>query len=268
VADDQAQYTTVRAPELDDVLRGYLQLRDPVGTGLNEESAHGSYFDRVSAFQEGFADGVVACRDNFGTDRVLTQREFTTQQDLDSGGDAPREDLPGIVDVTVTPFFDEVVTAGGGDFEAPAVEGLEGSAPACAEDALDYCEDENVVAIDGGFASEVYEIGDFALISALSIPYALDARDQLGLSTDDADAIRSAVCSTGAYGRALFANEIDQPTERPITISPGDLDEGVVLLLTYGSDPAVIPDVDLTGFQLVDIFRTGFTRGVESCGLG
>ncbi len=267
VADGEAQYTTVRPPELDDVLRGYLQLRDPVGTGLNEESAHGSYFDRVSAFQEGFADGVEACRDNFDTDRVLTQRGFSSDVDVQSGGNAPRGDLPGIVDATVTPFFEDAVSAAGGDFDPPSVEGLDGGTPSCVEDELDYCEGENVVGIDSDFASEVYDIGDFAVISAVAIPYGLDARDQLGLSTDDAEAVRSAVCSTGAYGRALFDDRIDQPVENPIIISPGDIDEGVVFLLTYGSDPAVIPDVDLTGFQLVDIFRAGFTRGTEPCGL-
>jgi predicted metalloprotease len=267
VADGEAQYTTVRPPELDDVLRGYLQLRDPVGTGLDEESAHGSYFDRVSAFQEGFADGVVACRDNFGTDRALTQREFS-DADLETGGNAPPEQLPTIIDVTLAPFWEEVVSSAGADFDAPAIESLDGSPPSCAEDKLDYCEGENVVAIDGtGFAADAYEIGDFALISAVSIPYALDARDQLGLSTDDADAIRSAVCATGAYGRALFDDRIDQPTDDPIAISPGDLDEGVIFLLSYGNDPEVIPSVDLTGFQLVDIFRTGFTRSVDACGL-
>jgi predicted metalloprotease len=266
VADGNAQYTTVRAPELDDVLRGYLQLRDPVGTGLNEESAHGSYFDRVSAFQEGFADGVEACRDNFDTDRVLTQQEFS-DADLQTGGNAPPDQLPGIVDSTVTPFFEDVVDSAGGTFDPPTVEGLDGSTPSCAEDALDYCEGDNVVAIDSGFASDLYEIGDFAVISALAIPYGLDARDQLGLSTDDEDAIRSAVCSTGAYGRALFDQQIEQPVDPPVGISPGDIDEGVVFLLTYGNDPAVITDANLTGFQLVDIFRAGFTRGVEPCGL-
>ncbi len=269
VADGQAQYTTVRAPELDDVLRGYLQLRDPVGTGLNEQSAHGSYFDRVSAFQEGFTDGVEACRDNFGTDRVLTQREFSSDADVQSGGNARPNQLPGIVDSTVTPFFEDVVDSAGGSFDPPTVEGLDSATPSCAEDVLDYCEGDNVVAIDSGFASDVYRIGDFAVISAVAIPYGLDARDQLGLSTDDEDAIRSAVCATGAYGRALFEDDIDQPGNRDdrTVISPGDIDEGVVFLLTYGNDPAVLPDVNLTGFQLVDIFRTGFTRGVEPCGL-
>jgi predicted metalloprotease len=269
VADGKAKYTTVRPPELDDVLRGYLQLRDPVGTELQEESAHGSYFDRVSAFQEGFSDGVPACRDNFDTDRVLTQQGFNSDADVETGGNAPQEDLPGIVDKTVPPFFDEVVSSAGGDFQAPTVEGLDGSTPSCAEDELDYCEDDNVVAIDSGFASQIYEIGDFAVISALAIPYALDARDQLGLSTDDEDAIRSAVCSSGSYGRALFDDKIDQPgnpRDRTV-ISPGDIDEGVVFLLTYGNDPEVIPAANLTGFQLVDVFRTGFTRGIDACGL-
>ena len=39
-------------------------------------------------------------------------------------------------------------------------------------------------------------------------------------------------------------------------------------LLTYGNDPQVIPEANLTGFQLVDIFRSGFTRGADACGLG
>jgi predicted metalloprotease len=268
VAEGEAEHTTVRGPELDDVLRGYLQLRDPVGTGLNEQSAHGSYFDRVSAFQEGFADGVIACRDNFGTDRALTQREFSTDEEIASGGNARPEALPGIIEVTLTPFWEDVVESRGADFQAPAIESLDGPPPSCAEDKLDYCEGENVVAIDGtDFAADAYEIGDFALITAVAIPYALDARDQLGLSTDDADAIRSAVCSTGAYGRALFDDRIEQPTEQPIAISPGDLDEGVIFLLSYGNDPEVIPDADLTGFQLVDVFRAGFTRGPDACGL-
>jgi hypothetical protein len=29
----------------------------------------------------------------------------------------------------------------------------------------------------------------------------------------------------------------------------------------------VLPDVDLTGFELVDVFRTGFFEDVGACGL-
>jgi hypothetical protein len=194
---------------------------------------------------------------------VLTQQEFS-DADLETGGDAPPSLLPQLIDDSLPPFWADVVSSAGGDFETPAVESLDGPAPSCAEDKLDYCEGENVVAIDGrDFGAEAYDIGDFALISAVAIPFALDARDQLGLSTDDADAIRSAVCSTGAYGRAVFNGDLEG-----VQISPGDIDEGVIFLLTYGNDPEVIPDVALTGFELVDVYRTGFLRGVESCGLG
>jgi len=90
---------------------------------------------------------------------------------------------------------------------------------------------------DRAYALELRKKDD----TALAIPYGLDARDQLGLSTDDEDATRSAVCSTGAYGRALFDDRIEQPAGvTPIVISPGDIDEGVIFLLTYGNDPEVI----------------------------
>ena len=88
VAAGEAEHTQIREVELDEVLGGYLQLRDPVGTGQREEQAHGSFFDRVSAFQEGFDAGAEACRDGFGPDRPFTQAEFTRDEDLATGGDA------------------------------------------------------------------------------------------------------------------------------------------------------------------------------------
>ena len=42
VADGEAPHNTIRAAELDEVLRGYLLLRDPVGTSTREQGAQGS----------------------------------------------------------------------------------------------------------------------------------------------------------------------------------------------------------------------------------
>jgi hypothetical protein len=108
------------------------------------------------------------------------------------------------------------------------------------------------------------EIGDFALATAVAIPYSLAVRDQLGLSSDDEEAIRSALCLTGWYAAKVFNR---QAGERVI-ISPGDLDESVQFLLTYGNDPTVLPDVDLSGFQQVDLFRGGFVEGLAACDVG
>ena len=53
-----------------------------------------------------------------------------------------------------------------------------------------------------------------------------------------------------------------------MVISPGDLDESVQFLLTYGRDPAVLPDANLSGFQQVDLFRAGFVEGLAACDVG
>jgi hypothetical protein len=39
----------------------------------------------------------------------------------------------------------------------------------------------------------------------------------------------------------------------------------VQFLLTFGNEPTVVPAADLTGFELVDLFRTGFAEGLDAC---
>jgi hypothetical protein len=265
VAEGRAAHSRLREPELDELLRGYLQLRDPVGTSTAAESAHGSYFDRVSAFQEGFDSGAEACRDHFGPERVFTQGGFQDDDDELRGGDAPYGTLEGIVARSLSAVwsqaFDQIF---GADFTPPSIEPFEGDAPGCAADpdlVLVHCGDEELVAYDEpALARPAYEdIGDFAVVTGIALPYALSVRDQLGLSTDDEDAVRSAVCLTGWYAAKVYAGEANA------TISPGDIDESVQFLLTYGNEPEVLPEVGLSGFQLVDLFRNGFLQGLEAC---
>jgi hypothetical protein len=270
VADGQSEHTQIRAPELDEVLRGYLLLRDPVGTSINTEAAHGSYFDRISAFQEGFQTGPTACRDDFSAERPYTQGAFSTANEAASGGNAPFGQAQQIAADALPEFwglaFDRVFRE---TFTAPQLEPFEGSPPTCAADDLDlvFCADEDLVGYDVqdlvGPAYEELGGADYAVITAASLPYALAARDQLGLSTDDEEAIRSSVCLTGWFSSAFFDNEL-----RAADISPGDIDEAVQFLLTYGTDPSVVPEVSLTGFQLVDLFRNGFFEGAAACDVG
>jgi predicted metalloprotease len=266
VADGKAEHSRLREPELDELLRGYLKLRDPVGTGTAAQSAHGSYFDRVSAFQEGFDDGAVACRDHFGPERVFTQGRFTSDKDFARHGDAPYGELWTIVDESLPTVWDQAFSdVFHEDFTEPSIQRYRGDAPDCAGDPdleLVFCGADRLVGIDEpALARPAYEdIGDFAVATAVSVPYSLSVRDQLGLSTDDGDAVESAVCLTGWYAAKVFKGEAGK-----ITVSPGDIDESVQFLLTYGNDPEVLPDADLSGFQLVDLFRNGFLRGLESC---
>ena len=267
VAAGDAEHTSIRAPELDDLLRGYLLLRDPVGTGTTAETAHGSYFDRVSGFQEGFDSGPEACRDNFGPQRVYTQGEFS-DEDLVTGGNASYDELVDIMDRSLLAVWDEAFREVFSErFSAPDIEPFRGRAPDCAGEDRDlvYCPEDQVVGYDeADLAPRAYDLGDFAVATAVAVPYGMAARDQLGLSTDDPAAVRSAVCLSGWYAARVYNRQAGSRVQ----LSPGDVDESVQFLLAYGNDPEVLPAAGLSGFQLVDLFRNGFVRGLPACDVG
>jgi predicted metalloprotease len=267
VAEGDAERSRIRERQLDELLSGYLLLRDPVGTSTAAESAHGSYFDRVSAFQEGFDSGAEACRDNFGPNRPFTQSAFSQDEDLLNKGNLPYGQIRPLVERSLPDFWELVFTEVFRErFDRPTIEAFRGTAPDCAEDDRDlvYCPDEELVGFDEtDLALPAYELGDFAVATAMSIPYAEAARDQLGLSATNPEALQSAVCLTGAFGAQVFAGTLPG-----ISASPGDLDEGIQFLLAYGDDPDVLGAAELTGFQLVDLFRNGFFQGPRACGLG
>jgi hypothetical protein len=78
--------------------------------------------------------------------------------------------------------------------------------------------------------------------------------------------VRSAVCLTGWYTHQWSGGAFR--TRLDVTLSPGDVDEAVEFLLTYGVDRRVFPDVSTSGFELVGAFRQGFLTGGPACGIG
>ncbi|MGY1642472.1 hypothetical protein ACI782_15300 [Geodermatophilus sp. SYSU D00703] len=272
VADGNADHVTLRVTELDDVLVGFLELRDPVGfTDASVEGAHGSGFDRVSGFYAGFTGGVGSCRDDFGPDRVFTAREFERGEEANEGN-APYEQIGSIVDDSLPRFYDSwFPQVSGGRFEAPAIEAFDGTAPTCgdmgAEDRdLGFCDADSTVYVDEAdlLGPTYQQVGDFAVATAVSLPYAQAARAQLGLSIDDGAATVSTVCLTGWYTARFFDGDFADVT----SLSPGDVDEAIVFLLTYGQTDTVLPNVEASGFELVGAFRDGFLQGGTACDLG
>jgi hypothetical protein len=273
VADGQAGHVSIRTPELDDVVRGFLLLRDDVGSDPEDTQAHGSYFDRVSAFYEGFNSGLGACRDDFGEDRLFTAASFTDDDDYTSQGNAPYEDIVDWIGQTLPEFWGAVFPeAFGADFEPPAVEPFDTTAPDCGslggEDRdLGFCESDQTVYYDATeLTGPAYdELGDFAVATALALPYSLAARSQADLSVDDGAATRSAVCLTGWYAAQWYNGAF---ASLDVILSPGDVDEAVQFLLTYGIDDQVFPDTASSGFELVGAFRAGFLEGGSACDIG
>ncbi|MDQ3735628.1 MAG: hypothetical protein M3400_16805 [Actinomycetota bacterium] len=267
VAQDNAKHFNIRAPELDDVIRGFLLLRDDPGAAADEEGAHGSYFDRVSAFQEGFDSGAQACRDNYHDDRVFTLAEFTGD---DTTGNVAYAEAIDISERTLEIFWESAFDQIGQEsFIAPELVAFNGDAPDCGGDAVErdigYCPDDNTVTYDEADLTEVIsdEIGDFAVTTAISVPYALAARHAVDRSIRGPEAISAAVCATGWFSAQFYLGGLDED----ISISPGDIDEAVIFLIDYGSRREILPEVGLSGFQLVDVFRQGFINGGADCGI-
>jgi hypothetical protein len=274
VADGKAEHVSLRRPELDGVVRGFLLLRDEVGSDPEDAQAHGSYFDRVSAFYEGFDGGVASCRDDFGADRLFTAAPFSPGEESANQGNAPYGDIVGWIGQTLPAFWGSVFPeAFHKDFEAPKFEPFDTTAPGCGtagnqEQDLGYCQPDGTVYYDEqDLTHPAYdELGDFAVATALSLPYSLAARSEAGLSTDDAAAIRSAVCLTGWYTEQWYSGAFLDTL--PVELSPGDVDEAVQFLLRYGVNPQVFPHTALSGFEMVGAFRSGFLDGGKACDIG
>ncbi len=92
----QSELLILEPGDLEEAMAGYLLFRDPPGTDPGDPQAHGSAFDRVNAFQDGFLNGPEKCR-------AYEQGEFLvvdiplTEEDLQTGGDLPFADVAPLV---------------------------------------------------------------------------------------------------------------------------------------------------------------------------
>ena len=240
---EAAALTPARAPELDELLRGYFLLRDPVGTSTAEESAHGSYFDRVSAFQDGLR------RRPRGLPRRLRPGPASSPRASSDRDDGPRHrrqrrptptllgivdgSLPGVLGAGVPRRLRRAVHATGDRAVRRPTR------PDCAPDAdldLVFCPDEELVGFDERRPrpGRPTSIGDFAVATAVAIPYGLAARDQLGLS----DRRRGRpcarrVCLTGWYAAQVYNGQAGETSSSP----PATSTRASSSCSTYGNDP-------------------------------
>ena len=93
VGEGASSRLSLREGNLDTGLAGLLTFRDPPGSDPTEDGAHGSAFDRVGAFQEGYDDGPERCAEFEDDPPALTDIPFTDEADFDRGGDLPYRDV-------------------------------------------------------------------------------------------------------------------------------------------------------------------------------
>ncbi|WP_192827188.1 neutral zinc metallopeptidase [Actinopolyspora erythraea] len=259
---------------LNTVLGVLSYIRDAPGrTGFTDPRAHGTAFDRVSAFQYGFSDGPGRCAEM--TEKSVTRR--TTQ--FHFWKEKQESDLPVEADNILLVsrslrkvFADTGVAPPTISIDSRSCPGAEGTEP------VSYCAETNTVSVDMAGLRELAEpptsgekpsgYGDFAAYAQLASRYVLAVQQAAGLSLrGDAAGLRTA-CLVGAWSGLLVEDPIGRrnPVGK-LRIAPGDVDEGVAALL--GNDSLIAADVTGSqvpaGFARIEAFRIGFQQGMSPC---
>ncbi|MBA8825237.1 putative metalloprotease [Saccharopolyspora lacisalsi] len=275
VAEGAAKHFRISTgPGLNKAMGVLNYIRDTPGkTGFTGENAHGSSFDRISAFQHGFDDGPRRCAEmtTESIKRRTTQFRFwkdSQETDLpinrDSATAVERSLREVFGDTGAAP--PEITTSrspcGGGETTSPA----------------SYCPETNTVSLDVPALRRVAQppstdkrnsgYGDFAAYAQVASRYALSVQKAAGLPLDGKAAGLRTACLVGSWSGLLVEDPIGQrnPVGK-LRIAPGDIDEGTAALL--GDDSLIAADVDgdqvPAGFARVEAFRVGFQQGMSPC---
>jgi predicted metalloprotease len=267
---------TLEPGDLEATLGAMLALRDAPGESPDDPSAHGSAFDRVSAFQDGFESGPAQCATYFDSPPVLVELPFSSREEAESGGEIPADQVVGVATNLLNDFYSQVEP----DYEpltSDDIGALDSSKPStipeCGGGTLTraqvrnrvfYCIPDGYVAYDQPFLQEIYdEIGDFGVASLLANPFATyvqSIQGTPGVEDNELAAVFQADCYTGGWSAALFRGVLAGGS-----LSPGDLDEFIEAFLVYSRERGVEEDVPIT-FLRVAFFREGFLEGYNSCG--
>jgi predicted metalloprotease len=249
-------------------------IRDtPGGSSFTGSNAHGSAFDRVTAFQYGFSDGPKRCAKMDAKDvkHRTTQFEFwKNAQETDLP--VTTQNINSVEESLKAVFRDTGATPPTITTEPQACQSARITSPAA------YCPDSNTVSLNMQQLQKIATppqkdkqdagYGDFAAYAQVASRYALSVQKAAGMSLDDENAALRTACLVGAWSGLLVEDPIGQrnPVGK-LRIAPGDVDEGVAALL--GDDSLIAANVNgdkvRAGFARVDAFRAGFQEGLAPC---
>jgi predicted metalloprotease len=280
VSEGNSEYFELSIEDLDTAIAGFLELRDGVGTDARDPLAHGTGFDRIGAFSEGFEQGLEHCAlypDLYDAgELVIVEVPFTSLEDFERGGNLPLDELfdlalqdlehfwtvlfaeqgqawePVAATVPIDPEVDEV-TCGDDTYSDDDL-----------EDAAFYCVASDEIYLDVHRIEALYEFGDYAVATELAKQYAYAAQVRLGNLDNTLATSLQADCLAGLYAASGFT--VNRGDEQVLVLSPGDLDEAVIAFLYTSDSAASEGELSVgTAFQRFDAYRSGFVEGVAAC---
>jgi predicted metalloprotease len=264
---------TLNEGNLDTGLAGFLTFRDPPGSDPTEEGAHGSAFDRVGAFQEGYDRGTERCAAFEDDPPALTDIPFTDAGDFERGGDLPyrkvipltADDLDAYWSGLLTDYRSvEHITPFDPDRALPVCNGQK-LPRSQAVNGIAYCGETRTIAYDRRLLPSVYQrSGDFGVAVVIAAEWAVAMQQDRGVTGDPKSLELQQSCFTGSWAGDVVRGGHD-PTGQGLTLSAGDLDEAIQSFLIFRDRDEISAGTGATAFENVDAFRTGFFQGESSC---
>lgn len=279
--DDSNSPFTVSTEALDNALAGVLSLHDALGGEATAPNAHGSGFDRVGAFQSGFEQGAQRCKGFTIDDPKPFLFPFSETGAKDDKTYVTAGNMP-------LDKIDKAAFASLDAYWADAFPGISGGQPwkpmssaqpfnpeeppSCngkviTRFRLFLCVPEHYVGYDEvETIPAAYELGDFAVATLFATQYGLEVQDQLRKPPGgEVTATLRGDCYSGAWAGALLPGK-QTPEQRDrykLTLAPGDLDEGIAVLLTFRSKSD--RERQGPGFDRARAFRVGVLGGPAAC---
>lgn len=250
---------------VDEAIAAIVTFSDDAGVTADDENAHGSGFDRVSALQMGYDEGVARCVSFERNPPPVTLAAFSSAAEERNGGNLPLPEMLQQIPPLLTSWWRRT------DARVPSVT-LRGSTAAGVEKLVRACGGalvfEGVAGVcrataSGRAATVVYdaaalrkvhrEDGDFAAAIVLAQSWSSLWQASTRRTTSDRSeaAEQQATCATGAWVRSLGA------VGDSGGLSPGDLDEAVYAILELPGPSSA--------FDAIGALRRGHDRGMAAC---
>jgi predicted metalloprotease len=282
VANGDAKGVKLKGGDLDRALTAMLQFRDPTGSSKEDARAHGSGFDRVSAFQDGYDQGAEKCATYFDTNPIVVEIPFSDQAEAANGGNVPADQVVPASLELLNSFYTQVEPL----YQAQSIDNVysykaddpEDKHPKCGgrtttteeiKNRVFYCVDDGYFAFDADYLQHIYDdIGDFGVATLLANPigtYVQTLQNFPGADTNSDNAVLGDDCYTGGFAAAMYNNLLSSETlGGQVQLSPGDLDETVQAFIDYSAARGLSKDLDVT-FARLRAFHNGFTNGYGYC---
>lgn len=262
-----------------------IQVADPVElSGQGDPNAHGTGFDRVGAFQDGFVGGVERCKTFFTEDRQskMIDIPFEDARTDPNEGNLPIKDPSGkgsdiltLIPADLTLFWKGLLEAQGKTFTAPAIESYPAKGPYPTCKGVDdktykgnavYCKDNNTIYYDADNAERLTQrIGDMSLGYLLANGFSDAAQVSLGSPLTGERRILADDCLTGAWVADIVPDQTGQAKGgRDLRLSAGDLDEAIQTAI-INADATGDTNINGSAFEKIDTFRAGVLGGLAAC---